>query len=41
MRYEVQDTNGTWHEVSEVQYIAYRLDGVPVRATPTSEAEHG
>ena len=32
-KYEVQDVHGIWHEVTEMQYVALRLDGVPVRAT--------
>jgi hypothetical protein len=33
-RYEVQDVEGVWHEITAAQYIAYRLDGAPVRRVP-------
>lgn len=29
--YEVRDVAGVWHEITAVQYAAYRLDGAPVR----------
>ncbi len=29
--YEVQDVAGEWHEITPVQYSAYKCDGVPVR----------
>ena len=32
-RYEVEDVNGVWHVVTEIQEIAYQLDGVYVRVT--------
>lgn len=30
--YEVQDTSNNWHEVTQVQWVAHRLDGSKVRA---------
>jgi hypothetical protein len=32
-RYEVQDVNGVWHVITEIQAVAYQLDGVYVRVT--------
>ena len=32
-RYEVEDVNGVWHVVTEMQAIAYQLDRVYVRVT--------
>lgn len=34
MTYYVQDNQGVWHEVTAVEYAAYRLDGAPVKAVP-------
>ncbi len=32
-RYEVQDVDGIWHTITEIQAVAYQLDVVYVRVT--------
>lgn len=36
--WQVQDSEGNWHDITGVQAAAYRLEGLPVRKLEASNA---